>query len=235
MLAAAKSDLDLPHSLSADVPAGRLPLALKVIYTAFMAVLVPVYWVNYGPSNFLYFCDLALLITLVAVWRESALLASMAAVGILMPQVLWCADFVGLLFGFHLTGMTDYMADQSLPLHLRALSLFHGWLPFLLVYLVWRLGYDRRALPAWTALAFAVLLVCYFFMPGPRPDAGSAAVNINYVFGMSSSEPQHWMPGWAWFMTLLVALPSLMYWPTHLALGRWMSGAHPADGTADLA
>ena len=40
--------------------ASRVPLGLKLAYTAFMAVLVPVYWRYYGPTNFLYFCDVAL-------------------------------------------------------------------------------------------------------------------------------------------------------------------------------
>ena len=30
-------------------------------------------------------------------------------------------------------------------------------------------------------LAIAAILVCFFFMPGPRPDAGLTPVNINYV------------------------------------------------------
>jgi len=37
------------------------------------------------------------------------------------------------------------MFDARFPPVLRLLSLFHGWLPILLVYLVWKLGYDRRA------------------------------------------------------------------------------------------
>ena len=202
----------------------RLPLWLKLAYTAFVAVLVPIYWTNYGPSNFLYFCDMALLLTLPAIWLESPLLASMPAVGILAPQVIWCLDYVANFFGIHLTGMTDYMFDQTLPLYLRGLSLFHGWLPFLLVYLVWRLGYEPRALAGWTVIAVASMLIAYFFLPGPSPDAGSAAVNVNYGFGMSNTAPQTWMPGWAWFMSLLVGLPTLIFWPTHLALKRWMSG-----------
>jgi hypothetical protein len=40
----------------------RLPLWLKLAYSAFMAVLVPVYWYYYGPTNFLYFCDVALIL-----------------------------------------------------------------------------------------------------------------------------------------------------------------------------
>lgn len=211
----------------------RLPLWLKLAYTAFVAVLVPIYWKNYGPANFLYFCDLALLLTLPAVWLENRLLASMPAVGILAPQVIWCLDYGANFFGIHLTGMTDYMFDQALPLHLRALSLFHGWLPFLLVFLVWRLGYDRRALGGWTAIAVAAMVIAYFFLPGPSPDAGSAAVNVNYVYGMSSSAPQTWMPGWAWFACLLVGLPALIYWPTHLMLRRWLS--RPFESRAGLA
>ena len=143
--------------------AGRIPLWLKLAYTAFMAVLIPVYWANYGPSNFLYFCDVALIVTLIGIWREDALLISMPAVGILAPQALWVVDYAAHFAGFSPTGMTDYMFDASKSRFLRGLSLFHGWLPFLLVYLVYRVGYDRRALVAWTGLAWALLLICYFF------------------------------------------------------------------------
>ena len=52
------------------------------------------------------------------------------------------------------------------------LALFHGWLPFLLAYLVWQFGYDKRGFPAWTVLAWVLLLVCFFLMP-PR-EAGAA-------------------------------------------------------------
>ena len=69
----------------------RLPLWLKLTYTAFLAVLIPVYWVNYGPTNFLYFCDVALFLTLAGVWLEKPLLISLPAVGILIPQALWFA------------------------------------------------------------------------------------------------------------------------------------------------
>ena len=41
----------------------RVPLWLKLAYTLFVAVLVPVYWHHYTPLNFLYFCDVALLMT----------------------------------------------------------------------------------------------------------------------------------------------------------------------------
>src|SRR3954452_3264829 len=72
----------------------RIPLALKLAYTMFVAVLVPYYWVTYSPWNFLYFCDVALLITVAALWLESPLLMSLPAVGITVPQLLWVADFL---------------------------------------------------------------------------------------------------------------------------------------------
>jgi hypothetical protein len=119
------------------MPDSRLPLWLKLVYTAFMAVLVPVYWYYYGPTNFLYFCDISLFLTLVGIWIESPLLVSMCAIGLLAPQTLWVVDFLLGLVGVHLTGMTDYMFTADHSLFLRSLSLFHGWLPFLLVFLVW--------------------------------------------------------------------------------------------------
>src|SRR5437868_15509725 len=48
-----------------------IPLWIKIPYTAFMAALIPVYLYHYGPTNFLYLCDVAAVTTLVAVWIES--------------------------------------------------------------------------------------------------------------------------------------------------------------------
>jgi hypothetical protein len=203
-------------------PASRLPLWLKLAYTAFMAVLLPVYWANYGPTNFLYFCDVALLITLVGIWIESPLLISMCAVGILASQALWVVDFLSNLIGWPLTGMTDYMFAADHSLFLRSLSLFHGWLPFLLVYLVWRLGYDRRGFPAWTGVAWILVLICFLFMPPPRPDPGLTPVNINYVWGMSDTVAQQWMPPAVWLAGLIILLPVLLYAPVHFLLRRFM-------------
>jgi hypothetical protein len=211
----------------------RVPLALKLALTAFVAVQVPCYWWAYGPTNFLYFCDVALFLTLLAVWAEHPLPAGMAAVGILLPQLLWVADFAGVLLGRPLTGMTAYMLDRGIPLFVRLVSLFHGWLPFLLIYLVYRLGYDRRALPAWTALAWGLMLVCYFLMPGPPAPADNRnlPVNINYVYGLSGDKAQGWMPPLLWLALMMAGLPAVFFVPTHFLLSRmpvWSPGGRPA-------
>jgi hypothetical protein len=204
----------------------RVPLGLKVAYTAFMAVLVPVYWHYYGPTNFLFFCDVALLLTLIGIWPENALLVSMCAVGILVPQAVWVIDFSAGLAGVQLTGMTNYMFDSGHSLFLRLLSLFHGWLPFLLVYLVWRTGYDRRGLWSWTALSSVLLLICFFFMPPPTPNPGLTPVNINYVWGLSDTAAQTWMPAYVWLAVELIGLPLVAYAPVHFLLVRFMPKAH---------
>ena len=205
----------MPQSL------GRVPLWLKLASTAFMAMLVPVYLYYYGPTNFLYFCDVALLLTLVGIWIESPLLISMCAVGILGSQALWVIDFLVRLFGASLIGMTDYMFEAHRSLFLRGLSLFHGWLPFLLVYLVSKMGYDRRAFLAWTALAWVLLLICFFFMPPPRPDPGLTPVNINYVWGTSDYAPQAFVPPAVWFIGLMIGLPVVLFAPVHFLLLRF--------------
>ncbi len=208
-------------SIASQQAGNRLPLWLKLTYTGFMAVLVPVYWHYYGPTNFLYFCDLALIITLIGISIESPFLISMCAIGILAPQAFWVADFLANLAGLSFLGITDYMFNHDNSLFLRALSLYHGLLPFLLVYLVWALGYDRRALPAWTVLAWLVLPVCFFFMPPPNPNPGLTPVNINYVWGLSDSAAQNWVSPAEWFIGLMIGLPFLLYVPTHFLLLRF--------------
>ncbi len=200
----------------------RIPLWIKLAYTAFMAALIPVYWLNYGPTNFLYFCDVALILTLVGLWTENRLLISMSAVGILVPQALWVVDFAAGLAGHGFIHMTDYMFDSNRSLFLRGLSLFHGWLPFLLVALVARMGYDRRALPAWTVLAWSLCLISFFLLPaaGAHLVDPKTPVNIDYVFGLNDAKPQSWMPAGAYLVTLMAGLVAVFFVPTHLVLSR---------------
>lgn len=201
-------------------PSGHIPPLVTYAFTAFMIVLVPVYWKSYGPTNFLYFCDVSLFLTLFALWRRHALTASMAAVGILIPQVFWCVDFAFELLGQPLSGMTTYMFNQKNPAFLRGLSLFHGWLPFLLLFLVWRLGYDRRALWAWTGLAWGLCIIAFFFLPpagAALPDPNIPR-NVNYVFGTNDTAPQTFMDPHLYLMSFMLGLFAVFYVPTHFTL-----------------
>jgi hypothetical protein len=207
----------------------KIPLWLKLVYSAFVAVLVPFYWYTYSPWNFLFFCDLALLLGALALWTENPLLASLPAVGLALPQLLWCLDF---LTGARISGMTNYMFDGKYSLFVRGLSSFHGWLPFLLLWMVWRLGYDRRALLGWTVVSCCVLLASFFLAPAPPvpADNPNRAVNLNYVHGLSYDRPQTLMPPWLWLGIMVVGFPVVFYLPTHLALSAWF----PRRGTGVL-
>ena len=201
----------------------RIPTWVKVAYSAFVAILVPCYWVTYTPWNFLYFCDVALLATGVALWMESPLLVSMQAVAITAPQMLWVVDLLcRLVAGVHVTGVTSYMLDPSIPLFLRGLSTFHGWLPFFLLWLLWRLGYDARALGIQSGVAIIILLISYFFAPAPPPPARHPhwAVNINYVYGLDDKHPQTLMAPPLWLLLMMAFNVLVLYLPTHLVLRR---------------
>lgn len=219
-----QADLSYP-SLAAAQPARKtaIPLWLKASYTAFMAVLVPVYWANYGPTNFLYFCDVALFLTLVALWTENALLASTAAVGIVVPQLFWCVDFAVELCGGHLSSMTSYMFDPAKPLFLRGLSLFHGWLPFLLLFLVSRLGYDKRALRVWFSTAVVLCLSAFWFLPpaGATLEDPNLPRNVNYVFGLNDAQAQTLLPPGLYVIAWLLVLFFVTLLPAHALLRRF--------------
>lgn len=183
-------------------------------YTLFVCVLVPVYWVEYGPANFLWGSDIALFVTLVALWTENRLIASMMAVAVLLPELGWTIDLVfRLVFRPEEAPIlgTQYMFDSEAALWVRGLSLFHIVLPALLVWLVYRLGYQRRALFYQMLVAWAVLPLTYVVTD---PSA-----NVNWVFGFGR-EPQTWMPSHLFLVLLMVGIPLVFYLPAHLLLGR---------------
>ena len=194
---------------------GRVPLSLKTLYTLFVAILVPVYWYHYGfADSFLWFSSVGLLITAAALWLESPLLASMQLVSIFLLEMMWIVDFLGrILVDVQLVGIAAYMFEPAKPLYVRGLSLFHAVLPFLLVWLVYTLGYDRRAWIAQTLFAWPLLLFCFFFT--------DPAKNINWVFG-PSQEPQTLVPPGVYLAAQMAFLPLFIYWPTHWVLRRVM-------------
>lgn len=189
----------------------RVPIVLKVAWTALVTVIVPPYWRVYGPANFLWFSDLALFGTLAALWLESPLLASMNALSVAALETLWLADYLArLVLRVRLVGLTDYMFDAKLPLWLRALSLFHVPMPILLPWLVWRLGYDPRALAAQWALAWAVVPFCRL-VTDPKE-------NINWAFGPAWNPHQTRVSQPVYFAALMLFFPVGVYLPTHFLL-----------------
>lgn len=235
--------------MNANSTPNRIPLWLKVVYSAFIGVLLPIYLKRYGPTNFLYFCDVAAIVTLYAIWVESPKLLSACLVGILLPQLLWVVDFFFELacylgwWNVHLTGMTKYMFKP--PWLLRFLSFFHFWLPFLLLYCVWRVGYDKRGFVIWTVGAWVLLTICYVYMPAPSPCIDPVTrqalrdpdmpCNINYVYGLTGEEEaQASMHPDEYFALYLVLLVVCIYVPTHLLCLWLLPRAKQSGKTGDV-
>jgi hypothetical protein len=190
-----------------------IPIWLKLVYTVFVAVTVAVYLRKYPLWNFLWFSDIALIATVPALWLESSLIASMMLVGVVLPEILWNgAYFARLATRKRLFGLTDYMFDATKPRYLRAISLFHVFLPVLLLWMAAVLGYDSRALVAQTLLAWIVLPLSYW-LGDPKVE------NLNWVFGWKA-EPQTRIPPLAYLGLVMLAFPLLIYLPTHLVLLR---------------
>lgn len=187
-----------------------LDLWIKVAYSALVAVIVPVYWRHYGWRNFLWFSDIALFGTCIALWLESALLVSTMAVAVLLPELVWNASFFArLLFGLRLTDLAGYMFDARKPRYLRALSLFHVALPPLMLWMLARLGYDPRALPLQILVAWVVLPLTHAVLrPGDE--------NVNWVRGPGKAQQR--MSPRAYLALLMIAFPACVYLPTHWLL-----------------
>lgn len=193
----------------------EIALWIKVAYTLLVLLVVPVYWVRYGPANFLWFSDIALLVTAPALWLESRFLASTMAVAVLLPELAWNLDYFGrLITGRKLVGLAGYMFDPEKSLFLRGLSLFHVVVPLVLLYLLARLGYDPRALVAQTLLALVVLPVTFALTDPVK--------NINWVFG-PGSKPQMRLSPPLYLALLMLFFPLCVYLPTHWLL-RWAFG-----------
>jgi hypothetical protein len=187
-----------------------IPLWLKLSVTLFVTILVIVYAKKWGWANFLWFSDLALIATVPALWLESPLLASMIALTIALPDGLWIVSFVvQLVTGRRVIGLADYMFDATRPRWLRALSLFHLWLPPLVLWMVWRLGYQHDALYPTMLSGWVVMLVCFAFTD---PDD-----NINWVFGFAGRRQSQRHPLLQLALTML-GFALLVCIPTHVAL-----------------
>lgn len=190
-----------------------VPLWLPVAYTLFLLVLIPVYWKHYGPANFLWFSDIALFAIGIALWTGSQLLVSMIAVGVLGLELVWNIDYFGrLIRGKPLLGLSDYMFDKRKSLFLRGLSLFHVFLPVMVLWLLVEWGYDSDAVYWQTLLTWIVLPLVYFFTD-PKE-------NINWVFG-PGNEPQQRIPKIQYFWLMMLFFPVCIFLPSHFLL-KWL-------------
>ena len=197
---------------------GLIPLWLKFAYIAFLCIFIPVYVRDWGWANFLWLSDICLFSTAVAVIFEQPALASMMAIGVLPLELAWAADF---LTGGKVIGLATYMFDDSKSYFLRGLSLFHLALPPTILWMLYRFGYDPRALWRQVAFTWVILLVTY--------AVSTPGDNINWVYG-PGSKPQQMIPPNIYFAIEMIALPLFVLWPMHWLMQRLFAVPHSASG-----
>ena len=186
-----------------------VPFWLKLAYSLMVAIIVPVYWVDLGPVNFLWFSDIALIALVPALWWESRLISSTMAVAVLLLEAGWIFDFAT---GGQILGMARYMFEGDTQTHIRIISAtFHLVMPAVLLYMLIRLGYDRRAVRAQTAVMLLVLPATYVL--SPREE------NINWVFGPGA--PQALVPPLLYLGLLMLVFVFAVYLPSHLLFTRF--------------
>lgn len=198
----------------------KIPLWLKVLWTAGVIVWVPFYWRQYGVQNFLFFCDLGNFFIAAALWLESPLLFSWQAVSLLLFQTLFVVDLSGALAtGRHAIGGTEFMFDPHIPVAIRLASLFHIAAPLLLLWAVLRIGYDKRGWKFQSVTAWIIVPINYLW----RPED-----DVNWARGPFFRE-QHVIPGLLYLLVYLIVVPALVYYPTHRFLlwlsARWSKSA----------
>ena len=191
----------------------RVPLWLKVGWTIWLLIWAPIYWRQYGAQNFLFFCDIGNVLIGIALWLESPLIFSWATCGLLVFQTIYTIDLIGALFApHHSFGGLDYMFDPRLPIVVRLLSLFHIVTPPLLLWAIWRLGYDSRGWKLQTLMMWIVVPINYLWRPQD---------DVNWARGLLFHQ-QHAIPGWAYLLLYFTVVPIGVYFPTHIFL-KWIS------------
>jgi hypothetical protein len=163
----------------------------------------------WGASNFLQLCDIAVILTCLGLWTNSRLLISSQAVSSLVVDLVWTIDASWrLATGHQLLGGTEYLFDARYPLWVRLLSLFHVVMPPLLLWLLHRIGYDRRGLALQSLIAVLAFGAARFTTP---------ARNINFAF-TGPVFHRSWGPPPVQVAISVLFVVVVVYLPTHLAL-----------------
>lgn len=204
------------HALVPDVLTVKFPAPLRWGSVIWLAVWIPAYWHTWGAVNFLHFCDIAVVFTCAGFVFNSTLLISSQAVASLLVDAAWIADVLWKIsFGHYLLGGTEYMFDSHYALWVRLLSLFHIAMPVLLLWAIWRYGYDRRGLLLQLAIAFVAFVASRFTSP---------SLNMNYAF----TDPffhRQWGPAPTHVLVIFAFMLFVVYLPAHFALIKFAPSA----------
>ena len=196
--------------------ANKLPAGLRWGSVVWLVVWTPTYWRYWGAANFLHLSDISVFLSCAGFFFESPLLITSQAVASPAVDAVWALDWLWhLAFNRPLLGGTEYMFDGHYPLWVRSLSLFHLFLPVLLIWATQRVGYDRRGWLLQAAVALPIFIASRFTNP---------AVNTNYAFRDPFLHRQ-WGPAPIHILVAFAFMIAVVYVPTDRALRGWLRRA----------
>jgi hypothetical protein len=182
-----------------------------------LVIWAAIYWHTWGVANFLHLSDVAVILTCIGLWSNSALLISSQAVASLAVDTVWTLDVAWKIFsGRHLIGGTEYLFDTNYPLWVRLITLFHVAMPPLLLWALHRTGYDRRGWMLQSAIALPVFIASRYTV---------SATNTNYAF----TDPffhRAWGPAPLHVTVIFLFMLLVVYLPTHFLLRRLFPVPH---------
>ncbi len=194
---------------------------LRWLALVWLLVYLPSYAMAYGVMNFLFLCNLGVLITALALLIGNQLLVSTQALAAPVIGLVWGLDAgTRLLTGSFLFGGTAYMWDPQYPLFTRFLSLYHLFWPLLVLWCVRTKGYDRRAWKAQSALAAVTLLASRLLT--------ERELNVNYAYADPFFQLQLG-PAPLHLAIVLTALCGIIYGATHGFLLRVLRCPAPTE------
>lgn len=204
--------------------AGQVPRFPRIgwLGALWLLVYLPTYHAAYGAFNFLFLCNIGVILTAIGLIARSRLLLSSQAVAVPVIALVWALD-VGwkLATGDFLFGGASYMWDTAYPLFARLLSLYHIAWPLLLWYVLRRTGYDPRGWPLQAGIAALAILAGRLCV--------SASDNVNFAwidpfFGRQlGPAPLHLLICWG-------VLSGVAYGATHWGLRRLFPVPANANG-----
>jgi hypothetical protein len=191
---------------------------LRWLGLVYLTVWVPAYAYYWGGADFLYLCNVGVVLTCAGLWFGNALLLSSQAVGTALIGLIWGLDLVWRAWthGSALTGGVEYMWDARFPLWVRLLSFDHVAVPLVALWATRRIGYDRRAWAFQSAVAAVVLVLSRFVAPERNLNFAQKELVSFHTWGPA---PVHLFFIW----TVLVLLA---YWPVHALLSRGVPARH---------
>lgn len=159
------------------------------------------------PYYFLWLCNHQSFVYAVAIWRRSARWLSAELSIALIPQLLWCLDFLSyVFFGKFMWGITEYMFVEGYAVGTYVVSLQHFILAPIALYALYKLG--RPSLRDWRVSLVHLSLLAIVTVLFTAPEYNVNCVFENACVPYFPKIIPFWPVVWGMIVLFLIVLPT---------------------------